>query len=94
MHTTSTHETSVRTRRRRFATALAASVVIAGGAGTVAAQPADPPPWSVCEHRGHPVAADLGPLLPVNYEPPPEVVAVLLGQVGVGTDCSIYDLPV
>lgn len=93
MITTATNERPTRARRRPVAAALAVTIATVAATGTASAQPADPPPWSVCEHRDHPIAADLGPLLPVNYDPPAEVKAVLLGQVGIGTDCSIYDLP-
>jgi hypothetical protein len=97
MSNTPTHQRNTGARLRRLAAALAAGaagLVPLAGAGSVAAQPSDPPPWSVCAYRHHAAAADLGPLLPVNYDPPDELEAVLLGHVEVGTDCSIYDLPV
>jgi len=97
MNTATIQETTNGARRRWVTAALAAGAAVLvplAVAGTVAAQPADPPPWSVCAHRHHAAAADLGPLLPVDYDPPEEVKAVLLGHAEVGTDCSIYDLPV
>ena len=79
---------------RRIAVAAAATitpiVVLAGAADATF----DPPPWVLCAYADHPVAADLGPLIPVDVTPPPEAMAVLRGEVAVGTDCAVYDLPV
>lgn len=58
------------------------------------AAPDTPPPWTHCAYADHPLAADLGPLVPAFTTAAAEVQAVLLGQSTVGTDCSIYDLPV
>lgn len=73
--------------------ALAIVTTIAAIA-TGSAAAADPPPWEQCAYRDHPAAADLGPLVPSYTPVPAEVQAVLLGDISVGTDCSIYDLPV
>lgn len=88
MKTTST----INRRHRQIATAfvaIIASIVIGGAA---AAAQTDPPPWIQCVYADHPVAADVGGILPVNFVPSPELLAALLGQIKVGTDCSIYDL--
>ena len=69
---------------------LAPIVVLAGSADARF----DPPPWIACAYADHPVAADLGALFPLNLVPPPEAQAVLRGEVAVGTDCAVYDLPV
>ena len=93
MNTTPTIHNNNR-RRGPIATALIATGAAIISVGTVAAAQTDPPPWNECAYSHHPVAADLVPLVPGNTPVSPEVQAVLLGQVAVGTDCSIYDLPV
>jgi hypothetical protein len=78
---------------RRIAVAAAATITpIVAVAGSTAAL--DPPPWILCAYADHPVAADLGALVPFNVTPPPEAQAVLRGEVAIGTDCAVYDLPV
>ena len=72
------------------AMAIASSVAIGNGA---VAQ-TDLPDWDQCVYRDLPIAASVGGILPVNMGPPPETRAALRGEVAVGTDCSIYDLPV
>jgi hypothetical protein len=93
MNTTTTIHTNNR-RRGPIATTLIATVAAVISVGTVAAAQSDPPPWNECAYSHYPVAADLGPLVPGDTPVSPEVQAVLLGQVAVGTDCSFYDLPV
>jgi len=89
--------TAVTRRRRRIGAAIAIAVGTVGIGGTAGAQaleePTDPPSWTVCEYRDVPAAVDLGPLLPVDYDPPEPVKRILHGEIDVGTDCSIYDLP-
>jgi hypothetical protein len=79
-------------RRISLGLAIACGAVAAAGSNHVSAD--EPPPWSHCKFADHPPAADLGPLLPAQSQPPAEVVAVLVGDVAVGTDCSVYDRPV
>jgi hypothetical protein len=87
--------TRTRIHRRLFVAGLAmAATAAATTAEAAPRQPDDPPTWAECAYRDHPAAADLGPILPVNLVPPPDAQAVLRGEVAVGTDCSIYDLPV
>ena len=92
--TTTTTTTRTTARRRRTAAivtlALAGSVVAVG----TAAAHHDPPPWSVCAFRDHPVAADIVPQMASTSPVSDELRAVLNGETAVGTDCSIYDLPV
>jgi hypothetical protein len=64
-----------------------AGAFVPGSVGTAS------PPWSLCAFADHPAAADLGPLLAPTASVSPEVRAVLLGDVAVGTDCSVYLLP-
>jgi len=82
-----------RRRRRLLAITVVTgcSVVALGGAAIAATE--DPPPFEQCRFSDHPAAADLGPLIPSNIVPSEEVLAVLRGEVIVGTDCSAYDLP-
>ncbi len=94
MNTTTTTIHTNNRKRGPIAATLIATVAAAASVGAVAAAQSDPPPWSQCDYSHHPVAADLGPLVPGNTPVSPEVQAVLIGQVAVGTDCSIYDLPV
>lgn len=87
--------TTPTTSRTRERIAVAAAVVAATiAAGSLAAAQPHPPGWDHCAYRDHPIAADLGGILPINFAPPPETQAALRGEVAVGTDCSIYDLPV
>lgn len=79
--------------RKRIAVAVVA-VAAAITTGGVAAAQTDPPEWEQCAYRDHPVAADVGGILPVNFVPPTEMQAALRGEDPVGTDCSFYDLPV
>jgi hypothetical protein len=67
-----------------------------GGAGAfIPATVRDPVArWEWCAFADHLAAADLGPLLSATLPVSPEVQAVLLGEVTVGTDCSAYDVPV
>jgi hypothetical protein len=67
------------------------SVAAFGGAALAATE--DPPPFDQCRFMDHPAAADLGSLAPSHTELPAEAHAVLHGEVIVGTDCSVYDLP-
>lgn len=60
----------------------------------VSASPPSIPPFNACQMSNHPPAADLVPLLSPLHTPAPEVLAVLAGEVTVGTDCSIYESPV
>ncbi len=83
-------------RFRLVAAAIAATALAAvTTTGTAAAlSPGNPVPWSQCAYADHPVAADLGGLLPVDFVPPLRTQAALLGETEVGTDCSFYDLSV
>ena len=78
----------------RWAGGLAISVAAIIASGSLQAGAEAPPPWTHCAYADHPAAADLGPLLPTHHRPSAGVRAVLLGDVVVGTDCSIYELPV
>lgn len=93
-----TRPTTTSRRRRRIGAAIAVAVGTVGIGGTAGAQvvdgPSEPPAWTVCEYRHVPAAVDLGPLLPVTHDPPEPVKRILLGEIDVGTDCSIYDLPI
>jgi hypothetical protein len=55
---------------------------------------AAPPAWSTCRFDDLPIAADLGAILPSDATLPPNALAALHGEIEVGTDCSLYDLPV
>lgn len=87
--TKNTNQTSATKTLGRLAVALAAAAATFGPGSDVGAAP---PPWSHCAYAGHPVAADVAPLIPGHHTPPADVQAVLLGTTAVGTDCSFYDL--
>jgi hypothetical protein len=74
--------------------AMIVVVALTTTGGNLAAATTDIPPWKQCAYRDYPVAADAGAVLPWNAEVSDDLRAVLLGEAGVGTDCSIYDLPV
>jgi len=80
--------------RRSITAAVVAIVASIALGGTAVGAQNDPPPWTQCVYRNLPIAVDLGGILPVNYVPPIETQRALLGEIKVGTDCSIYDLPV
>jgi len=88
MYTTRTTSSN----RKRIALAIVAAAAIA--TSSAAAAQTDPPQWEHCTHRDHPVAADIGGILPTNFVPPREMQAALRGEIAVGTDCTFYDLPV
>lgn len=83
--------TSVKKTFGRLAMALATATATVG---TGSAINATAPPWSHCAYADHPAAADLGPLIPAYHTPPADVQSVLIGTTAVGTDCSIYELPI
>lgn len=87
------NSTSIPSRTRKRVV-VAALVIASSVAGSAAAAQAHPPEWDECVYRDLPVAASVGGILPVNLVPPPETQAALRGEIAVGTDCSIYDLPV
>lgn len=88
-----TQTNRTRIHRRQIGTLIACAALIAGSA-VVSADPALLPPFHACQLDGHPPAADLVPLLSPFEDPGAEVRAVLMGEVSVGTNCSIYKLPV
>lgn len=93
-HYPDTHHTAIGRRRYRLlaiTVVTGCSIAALGGAASAATE--DPPPFDQCSFWDHPAAADLGPLTPSPIVPSDEVREVLLGEVIVGTDCSIYDLP-
>lgn len=94
MNTTPIQTTDKKRRTGARLIIVAATAAITLSAGSVAAGPTNPPPWSQCVYAHLPVAASLGGLLPVDYDPPAATKAALLGEIAAGTDCSIYDLPV
>ena len=81
-------------RTRKHLAVAAVAVASSVAAGSAAAARGAPPEWEQCAHRDLPVAAGIGGILPVNVVPPPETEAALRGEIAVGTDCSIYELPV
>lgn len=94
MNTTSIKKNVKKRRTGVRLAVIASTAAITLSTGSVAAGPTDPPPWSQCAYAHLPVAAGVGGILPVDYDPPAETKAALLGEVAVGTDCSIYDVPV
>lgn len=72
----------------RLAIGLAALTTAAGLVSTADATSHAQPD---CRFGDHPAAADLAPLLPALSTPPVGVRAVLLGEVTIGTNCSIDD---
>ena len=86
------HPPPARNPRRIAFAAVATITPIVAVAGSTAAL--DPPPWILCAYAARAVAADLGALVPFNVTPPPEAQALLRGDVAIGTDRAVYDLPV
>jgi len=86
-------------RLARGVLALATAGVLATSAGQTSAQPAGPPDRhtmieileEVCERFNHPVSADLGAVLPSNYEVRGRMIEILHGRVHAGTDCSVFE---
>jgi hypothetical protein len=87
------HTTTGRRRYRLLAITVITGCSVAALGGAALAATEDPPPFGHCAFLDHPAAADLGSLSPSHIELSAEVQAVLLGEVIVGTDCSVYDLP-
>ena len=97
--TTKTSPTTSGRLARRGVLALATAGVLATSAGQTSAQPAGPPDRQtvieileeVCERFSHPVSADLGAVLPSNYEVRGRMLEILHGRVHAGTDCSVFE---